>query len=51
MKTALQDCINGNINITLENYRHQRTVNLTNNAQTNSWLVAMLKKMLSFISK
>ena len=40
VKTALLDCINGNKNITLKNYRHQRTINLPNNAQTSSLLVA-----------
>ena len=40
METALLDCINGNKNIAPENDRHQGTVNLTNNAQTSSKLMA-----------
>ena len=40
METALLDYINGNKNITLEHFIHQRTINLTNNA-----MVAMPVKM------
>ena len=41
INTVILDCINENKYITLENYRHQRIVNLTNNAwQTSSQLVS-----------
>ena len=42
MKTALLDCANENKKITLEHYRHQRAVNLTNR-QVPSWWQCLRK--------
>ena len=54
METALLDCINGNKNITLENYRHKKpSVLQIMPRQVHSWCpLAVLKtKKMSLISK